>query len=219
MNIFFLSYSPILAAQMHGDLHLIKMILETTQILSTCYRWLNGERPHLTHTHPWITKCFNECGKHPYKMTHYNHGSVIWARQSPANFIWLAHLGIELCKEKQYRLPNKKQHSCYNLLEWFLLNPPSHNLFPINNIDYITVPYIAISDFWNCKLYHIDPYQAVLLSYHKYYRAKHILNIVYYKWAPSRQPSWLYTIKPPSLSTILSIKQHIEKDRSTKRNK
>jgi hypothetical protein len=140
MNVFFLSMLPAICAKMHGDLHLIKMILETTQLLSTCYRFLYGERPNIRtkklrekmelenpikiEDDSWIVKCTKECGKSPYKMTHYNHGCSIWARERQANFIWLAKLGLELCKEKMIRLPNNKRHCCEGILTWYLSNPP-----------------------------------------------------------------------------------------------
>ena len=56
MNIFFLDRDPVVAAQMQCDKHVVKMTLETAQILST----VTGG---------------------PYRPTHTNHPSVIWASQ------------------------------------------------------------------------------------------------------------------------------------------
>ena len=42
MNIFFLDKNPILAAKYHSDAHVIKMILESAQLLSTAHRVLDG---------------------------------------------------------------------------------------------------------------------------------------------------------------------------------
>jgi hypothetical protein len=73
MNVFFLAKCPTKAAQMQCDKHVVKMILETAQLLSTAH--------HL-------------CGEGgPYKVTHQNHPSAVWARESVANYRWLyAHL-------------------------------------------------------------------------------------------------------------------------------
>ena len=73
MNVFFLAKCPTKAAQMQCDKHVVKMILETAQLLSTAQ--------HL-------------CGEGgPYKVTHQNHPSAVWARASVANYRWLyAHL-------------------------------------------------------------------------------------------------------------------------------
>lgn len=227
MNIFFLSFIPSVCAQMHGDLHLIKMILETAQLLSTTYRWLHGQRPKLKtiklrekleasdpvtfYDDSWIEKCTHECGKEPYRMTHYNHGSCVWVRERQANFVWLAQLGVELCREKIIRLPNNKPHCAQPLLEWFLTNPPAPELFKINEVKYLSPPYLAMADFWDSKVVHNNPFQAVILSYRKYYKAKQAINIVYYRWLPGREPQWLKDHPNIDSKRIEIIKQKLNK--------
>lgn len=73
MNVFYLNKCPAQAAQMQCDKHVVKMLLETAQLLSTAH--------HL-------------CGEGgPYKVTHQNHPSAVWARASVSNYRWLyAHL-------------------------------------------------------------------------------------------------------------------------------
>jgi len=53
MNIFYLSRDPVLCAEMHCDKHVVKMILETAQLLSTAHHMLGSNAP--------------------YKVTHKNH--------------------------------------------------------------------------------------------------------------------------------------------------
>ena len=43
MNIFVLDKDPHIAAQMHCDRHVPKMIVESAQMLSTAHRLLDGE--------------------------------------------------------------------------------------------------------------------------------------------------------------------------------
>ena len=43
MNIFYLDKNPKIAAEMHCDKHVVKMITETAQLLSTAHRILDGE--------------------------------------------------------------------------------------------------------------------------------------------------------------------------------
>lgn len=85
MNIFFLDHDPSTAAQMMHDKHVVKMILETAQILSTvCHRhgsWVEGM----------------------YRPTHQNHPSVRWAGDSATNFYWLVEHGQHLCNEFHHR--------------------------------------------------------------------------------------------------------------------
>lgn len=197
MNIFFLSIIPQLCAQMHGDRHLIKMILETAQLLSTAYRWLHGQRPNLKtkklrealepviyYDDTWIDRCEQECRIKPYKMTHYNHGCSIWVRQCPANFIWLCHLGLELCKEKLVRLPDNPGHKSQPLIEWFINNVPEPELFVSNDCKHFTSPYLAMP-----VEFKIDG--DCIASYKKYYQQRQADGIVYYKWLPERKPDWL----------------------------
>lgn len=79
MNIFVLAEDPWVAAKEQCDKHVVKMCLETTQIVST-----------LSH------KIF---GEGPYKMTHANHPCTLWAGESAANFLWLSKHGRGLFAE------------------------------------------------------------------------------------------------------------------------
>lgn len=92
MNIFFLSIIPKICAQMHVDKHVVKMILETTQLLCSA--------------HYMFPTDFKPC----YKLTHKNHPSAIWVRTSKPNYEWLCMLGKELCIEYTYRYG--KVHKC-----------------------------------------------------------------------------------------------------------
>lgn len=85
VNIFYLDPDPRRAAEMMHDKHVVKMILETAQILSTvCDRhrsWTEGM----------------------YRPTHPHHPSVLWAGDSSAHFHWLVEHGQHLCNEYNYR--------------------------------------------------------------------------------------------------------------------
>ncbi len=85
MNIFYLDREPRLAAQYHTDKHVIKMILESAQLLCTAVNVKAGKQVS------------------PYKTTHVNHPCSIWARQSLPNATWLYQLMIELDREYYHR--------------------------------------------------------------------------------------------------------------------
>lgn len=89
MNIFVLDLNPVLAAQMQCDKHVVKMCLETAQMLST----IAGG---------------------PYKPTHVNHPCTVWARTTDNNFVWLYEHGIALCNEYKHRYG--KVHKCMNVI-------------------------------------------------------------------------------------------------------
>ena len=73
MNIFYLDSDPYVAAKMHCDKHVVKMILESAQMLSTAHRVLDGD------------EYADERGL--YKMAHKNHPSTIWVRTSTDNYM------------------------------------------------------------------------------------------------------------------------------------
>jgi len=81
MNIFFLHEDPKIAASMHCDQHLHKMILESAQMLSTVAR----------HYAPWRRKWDDV-----YKPTHLNHPCNLWLQQAPENALWLTSLASNL---------------------------------------------------------------------------------------------------------------------------
>lgn len=94
MNIFALDLDPKLAAQYHCDRHVVKMLLESCQILSTVMH-LNGAGG-------------------PYKPTHRHHPCVKWAGASQQNFDWLKRLMNHLCAE--YTARYGKVHKCQQYL-------------------------------------------------------------------------------------------------------
>jgi hypothetical protein len=86
MNIFFLDRDPIVASQYHCDKHVVKMILETAQLLSTAHHVLGTKHPELI-----------------YKQTHTNHPCGTWVRQSSGNYLWTHALLGALCTEYTLR--------------------------------------------------------------------------------------------------------------------
>ena len=109
MNIFALHSDPYRAAKMHCDKHVVKMILETAQMLSTAH-----------HVHDM------ECAQDGlYKIAHKNHPSTKWVRESNNNYMWAWCLMHGLCKE--YTARYGKIHATETKLLQKLMNPP-HNI-------------------------------------------------------------------------------------------
>lgn len=106
MNIFVLDLDPKLAAQYHCDKHVVKMIVESVQILSTVMH-LNGAIG-------------------PYKKTHEHHPCVKWAGTSQENFDWLKKLLGHLCVE--YTVRYKRIHKCESYLSELLCTLPKTGL-------------------------------------------------------------------------------------------
>lgn len=96
MNIFYLDHDIEKCARYHTDKHVVKMIVESTQILCTAY-FFTGES-----------------NLSPYKLTHKNHPCCIWARTSLSNWLWLKDLALALCAEYTYRYG--RIHKCEAVL-------------------------------------------------------------------------------------------------------
>ena len=106
MNIFVLDLDVKKCAQYHVDKHVVKMILETAQLLCGVH--------HMT---PQVTP------QVPYKLSHKNHPCAIWTRESLTNYLYLCELGLELCKEYTYRYG--KRHKSQDVIEWCVVNKPA----------------------------------------------------------------------------------------------
>lgn len=103
LNIFYLDHDVDKCARYHCDKHVVKMIVEYTQILSSVY-YFTGES-----------------NLAPYKLTHANHPCCRWARASLSNWLWLRKLALSLCKEYTFRYG--KIHKCEEILK--NMKPPS----------------------------------------------------------------------------------------------
>jgi hypothetical protein len=106
VNIFYLDHDVRKCAEMHNNKHVVKMILEYAQLLSTAHRVLDGvELIGLSDS--GRKKKFWTLGDSRdytlYKATHINHPSAVWVRQSAQNYMWLAEMLEVLCGEYTYR--------------------------------------------------------------------------------------------------------------------
>ena len=113
MNIFYLDNDPAKCAEYHLDKHVVKMILEYCQLLSTAHRVLDGKEvieksKTGRNVKRWILE--SELNDVLYSATHINHPSAVWCRHSLSNYKWLHNLLVELCAEYTYRYG--KVHKC-----------------------------------------------------------------------------------------------------------
>jgi hypothetical protein len=115
MNIFILSINPKEAAQAHGDKHVIKMILESCQMLYSAH-WFCGSSLEDAPT--------AKNGQRGYKAAHMNHPCTKWVRHSRENYVWTTHLAIALVEEYEYRWPGRI-HSCKEHAIWLRANVPA----------------------------------------------------------------------------------------------
>jgi len=179
MNIFYLHNDPSACAKMHVDKHCVKMILEYAQLLSTAHRYLDGilvtglsqsgrkrkqyiiedDREHLL-----------------YSATHINHPSAIWVRQSAANYMWLAEMLEELCKEYSYRYGKIHKVESIGLMQILKNNFPKN--LPEGNW---TEPTPAMPD-------HYKVAGDSIQSYKNYYLGD---KTRMFSWKNRETPSWV----------------------------
>lgn len=126
MNIFILDESPVIAARQHCDKHVVKMIIEAAQMLSTAHRILDGtEYQDKTRNGRRIKRWkLNENNDNFYKAVHANHPSTIWTRKSKQNYQWHYELFTTLCDEYTYRY--NKVHETDRKLRDLLKEPPKN---------------------------------------------------------------------------------------------
>lgn len=102
MNIFVTDICPIISAENLDNKRVIKMVLESAQMLSTA---------------------INEHGRDkvagPYKSTHVNHPCNIWARETRGNYMWLFNHFEALCE--QYQIRYNKTHKCSQYMNDFTM--------------------------------------------------------------------------------------------------
>ena len=94
MNIFVVDNDPKIAARDLCDKHVIKMILESAQMLCSAF----------------------ESGEAPYKRSYYNHPCTKWVRESQTNYEWLLTHAYGLCEE--YFLRYGKIHKSLDAIDW-----------------------------------------------------------------------------------------------------
>jgi len=90
MNIFVLDEDIRKCARFHADQHVVKMILESAQMLCTVVN--------------------RSGGRSPYRSTHLQHPCTLWAGRSLANWLWLRRLALALNDEYRYRFAAAVDH-------------------------------------------------------------------------------------------------------------
>jgi len=164
------------------DKHVVKMILETCQLLSTAHRVLDGHKNVREYsslkTKKTCNKIFYDLDNiymniNVYLPTHINHPSNVWTRQTSGNYRWLYDHLIGLLDEYTYRY--QKTHKCERLLEHLMFAPENIKLGPQT-----TVPLCMPEKYHD--LYSIQ-------SYRNYYNGE---KLGFAKWTNREKPKWIF---------------------------
>mgnify|MGYP001174635257 FL=1 len=165
MNIFVTDPDPVVSAQCLPDKHVVKMPLETCQMLSivASHQWGHGYGDL-----PKKDSGFYATAKGAFR----NHPCTIWAQE---NFRWLLKHGLALCAEYTHRY--NKVHSCQFTLEY------ADIIFP--SIECPTPFTRAMPDEFK-----FDTSIDTITAYKKYISSKSWVSTNYLR-DPSRRPTWL----------------------------
>ena len=175
MNLFILDKNVTRCAKALGDKHIVKMTLETTQILSTCV-WQMGYGS-------WLTSQI-------YKPTHENHPCVVWARSCEANYNYM--LSTLKAQLREYKWRRKRDHRCSDLLDHF-----DHVFWASNyrgkkrqglEVPKITRPPLVMPQGFVVR--GGIGMDSVVDSYRNYYFDKWKRGMVKYRWR-REMPDWL----------------------------
>lgn len=193
VNVFYLDHDPSVAARSHCDRHVVKMILETAQLLSTAWHVLAPEAietdtactdpaypfPSLKNGDAAaarvLTAPFNYLGNQRiYGRTHEHHPSAVWVRESTGNYDWLWRLGAALLDEYGFRY--RRAHASRHVLRTLERHPAA---LPLGAQ---TEPPTAMPDEYVAL--DAEGYADAVASYRAYYLG-------------AKRPLLTYTRRPP----------------------
>ena len=176
MNIFYLDEDPRKCAEWMVDKHVVKMILETAQLLSTAHRVLDGTMSIDTSSgrKKKVYKLNDDRDFILYSATHINHPSAIWARQAVENYNWLVDHLFALGTEYTYRYG--KQHLTITKLGVPIASPP------LNLKEWDMTPMPSCMDVQ----YKIG--DEPIANYRNYYRYG---KASMHKWKNRETPDWI----------------------------
>lgn len=173
MNIFYLDHDTKVCASQHNDKHVVKMILEYAQLLSTAHHIIDDSLKHVEDKRG--LKFYLDRFDAIYKPTHINHPSAVWVRANVENYFWLYELWLDLLDEYTHRYG--KVHASARLRKWLSVSP-----FHIPDGKFYE-PTQAMPDEFKSE--------SSIDAYRRYYvTAKQHLA----KWTKRNMPAWYFAL-------------------------
>lgn len=177
MNIFMLHENPQTNVEMHCDKHVVKMVIEYAQLMSTAHRVLDGKLyedrtannrriKRWLHPNPNMENLL-------YKASHINHPCGIWLRESAGNYNYLYTLFA--CLSKEYTHRYGRVHLTWEKLGDLLKHIPDN----IPAGEKTTMPQ-AMPDY--CKT------DNVVVAYRNYYKGE---KMDFARWTNRQTPEFM----------------------------
>ena len=130
MNIFVLDRDPQIAATFHCNKHVVKMILESGQMLCTAH-WSHllssnnksmKDFKRVRDAQAWLFENIESELQPPWKMSHTRHPCTLWTSETISNYFW--HVNLAECLLREYTRRYKKTHKSTPVIEWLRKNTP-----------------------------------------------------------------------------------------------
>ena len=180
MNIFYLDSNPVKSAELHCDKHVVKMIIEYAQLMSTAHRVLDGDlyedRTANNHRIKRWRLSDSNMENVVYKASHINHPSAIWTRASDSNYQFVYDMFVALCNEYTHRYG--RVHLTEEKLKDLLQHLPNN----IASADFVEPPQAMPDDVKTTNA--VDAYQ----NYYRVYKKD------FAKWTDRQIPSFMKNI-------------------------
>jgi len=210
MNIFILDSNPQIAAEMHCDKHVPKMIIEHAQMMAAAYystlaisrkKEIVGREAEVASLFSgWPRRKKEDGSEWYYAISHVNHPCTVWTRESIENFQWVLECTNFLCHEFKKRW--KKTHAIAAIVEWMYNNPP--NLPSKNSTPFAkAMPLCYQSD-------------DAIESYRKYYAYKTSYMKVEWKKLKNTPHWWTPELIQSSLESYIPNPEPPKKKRNVK---
>ena len=175
MNIFVIDENPVKAARQMVDKHVVKMILEAGQMLSTSHRVLDGDEYYDKTKNGRRIKRWSlgdEREGKLWKASFVNHPCTRWTMESRMNYRWHATHAVALCREYTHRY--EKTHKSQALIE-YLFNREPVNIPATEQTKFA----IAMPDEYKVE--------CPIESYRNYYRGE---KAYFANWKNREVPEW-----------------------------
>jgi len=187
MNTFILSLDPKEAARFHCNKHVVKMILESAQMLCAAH-WLHllksegktlKDFKRIRDAQQWAYENTPKELHPPWKMSHLRHPCTIWTAENVSNYSWQLSLCQSLLEEYSKRYG--KTHKTTAEAKWLAKN------YPLNISDsYLTGFPVCMKDEY--KVFKSQGIVDVVASYKNYYIKD---KVRFAKWEPrATTPEW-----------------------------
>ena len=187
MNTFILAETPEESAAYHCNKHVVKMILESAQMLCAAH-WLHllkdkektiSDFKRIRDAQDWALKNTKPDLQPPWKMSHVRHPCTVWTAENYSNYTWQ----LKLCKSllKEYEERYSRSHKSTIVANWLEANKPLNiKKAPMSNFPVCMKEEFKVFDSMGI----VDP----IASYRNYYIRD---KVRFAKWEPRAEiPKW-----------------------------